>query len=233
MHRSGRVVGFLRRVSSEVNWVPEPSGGHVLSHGRTNHPFVESSENSLGIGKLIATDGETATVEYFRSPVEENRIRGEVATRSLARKELFPETRAYFRNSETDITEIGRVLAYQRSDELYLVRFPNNQPRILSSDQFEVYCSLPIEEPTDHLASQVNETAFWHGARSSFVSHVLEHHGTSDEPNFRMASYRLATKDRSVAVRSVLGTLENSIKLNRREYPHCARTVTATIAAIV
>ena len=150
-----------------------------MKQGRTNHPFVESSENSLGVGKLVATDGETATVEYFRSPVEVDRIRREVACLSLARKELLPETRVYFRNPKTDSIEIGRVLDYQRDDELYLVRFPNNQPRMLSSDEFEVRCRLPISEPTDHLASQVNETAFWHEARSNFVKHLLEQRCTS------------------------------------------------------
>jgi len=135
---------------------------------------VESSENGLGIGKVIAINGKTATIEYFRSPVEDERIRRDVAEDSLERKELLPETRAYFRNPKTDSIEIGRILAYQRDDELYLVRFPNNQPRMLSSGDFEVRCRLPITEPTDHLASQVNETAYWHDARSCFVKHLLE-----------------------------------------------------------
>ncbi|MCA9125639.1 MAG: DEAD/DEAH box helicase [Planctomycetales bacterium] len=150
-----------------------------MRKGRTNHPFVESSENGCGIGKVISIDGETATVEYFRSPVDDEPVRRQVATHSLTRKLLHPETRAYYRNPETDSIEVGRVLHYQKDDDLYLVRFPNDQPRMLSSDEFEVRCRLPIAEPTDHLASQVNETAFWHSARSGFVRHLLEQHGTS------------------------------------------------------
>jgi len=34
-----------------------------------------------------------------------------------------------------------------------LIRFPNEQSRMLSSNEFEVRCRLPIAEPTDHLAS--------------------------------------------------------------------------------
>lgn len=170
----GRFVHALRRVFDEVDRGLKPSGVHVLSKGRTNRHLVESSENNLGIGKVIAINGESATVEYFRSPVDDERIRCKVATQSLARKVLLPETRAYFRNPETDNIEIGRILDYQRDDELYLVRFPNNQPRMLSSDEFEVRCRLPISDPTDHLASQVNETAFWHEARSGFVKHLLD-----------------------------------------------------------
>jgi len=129
---------------------------HVLSEGRINHQFVESSENSLGIGKAIAINGVTVTIEYFRSPVEDARIRCDVPVDSVTQKVLLPETRAYFRNPETDSFEIGRILDYQRDGARYLVRFPNNQPRMLLSDDFEVRCCLPITEPTDHLASQVN-----------------------------------------------------------------------------
>lgn len=150
-----------------------------MQKGRSNHPFVESSENRLGIGKLTAMDGETAIVEYFRSPVDDEPICERVSKTSLTRKILHPETRAYHRNPETDRTEVGRVLHYQSGDDLYLVRFPNDQPRMLSSDEFQVRCRLPIQEPTDHLASQVNETAFWHAARSTFVQHLLEQHRMS------------------------------------------------------
>lgn len=150
-----------------------------MQKGRTIHTFVESSENGLGIGKVTAISGETATVEYFRSPVDDDPVRKQVATRSLTRKVLQTETRAYFRNPQTGGIEVGRVLDFQSNDELYLVRFPNGQPRMLSSDEFQVRCRLPIKEPTDFLAGQVNETAFWHSARSKFVGHLLEQHRTS------------------------------------------------------
>lgn len=146
---------------------------------QTKRIFVESSENQFGLGKLVSLQGDRATVEYFRSPVDEEPLRRDVATSSLSRKILQSETRAYYRNPETDGIDVGRVLHYQKEDELYLVRFPNKQPRMLPSDEFEVRCRLPIEEPTDHLASQINETAFWHPARSSFVRHLLKQHGTS------------------------------------------------------
>ncbi len=150
-----------------------------MQKGRTIHPFVESSDNGLGIGKVTAISGETATVEYFRSPVDDEPVRKQVATRSLTRKVLHTETRAYYRNPQTGGIEVGRVLDFLSDDELYLVRFPNGQPRMLSSDEFQVRCRLPIKEPTDYLASQVNETAFWHSARSNFVGHLLEQHRMS------------------------------------------------------
>lgn len=47
---------------------------------------------------------------------------------------------------------------------------------MLSNDEFEVRCRLSIAEPTHHLASQINETAFWHSARSNLVHHLLGQH---------------------------------------------------------
>ena len=60
-----------------------------------------------------------------------------------------------------------------------MVRFPNEDSRMIPSDDLLVRCRLPIAEPTDHLASQLNETAFWHPARSEFVRHLLEQHRVS------------------------------------------------------
>lgn len=150
-----------------------------MPKGPTSHAFVESSENGYGIGKVILIDGDTAHVGYFRSPVDDESVRKQVSTQSLSYKVLHAETRAYYPNPDTGRIEVGRVLHYQQDGEKYLVRFPNDKMRMLSSDEFEVRCRLPILEPTDHLASQVNETAFWHSARSRFVQHILAQHGTS------------------------------------------------------
>jgi ATP-dependent helicase HepA len=150
-----------------------------LSQVRKKHLFVESSENSLGIGKVVEINGECATVEYFLSPVGEGVFRSEVPVKSLVKKILFPETRAYYRNPETERVEVGRVLAFHKDDNKYFVRFPNEVSRLLSSEEFEVRCRMPISDPTDHLASEVNETAFWHPLRSEFVGHLMEQHQMS------------------------------------------------------
>ena len=145
----------------------------------TSKPFVESSENRLGVGKLSQLTADSGTVEYFRSPADREPITKVVPRASLARKTLANETRVYHRNPLTDATEVGRVLHYMKDDQLYLVRFPNGKSRRISADELQVRCRLPIAEPTDHLASQCNETAFWHSARSEFVRHLLEQHTLS------------------------------------------------------
>lgn len=175
-----------------------------MSQGRTKQHFVESSENSLGIGKVIAINGESATVEYFRSPVGDGCLRCEVPINSLARKELFPETRAYYCNPETGGIEVGRILAFHKDDSQYFVRFPNDVCRGLSSDEIEVRCRLPIADPTDHLASEVNETAFWHPLRSEFVRHLMEQHQMSGGLSALLSSSIEIVAHQASVVRRVL-----------------------------
>ena len=145
----------------------------------TKQPVVESTANYLGIGKLVERRGSLATVDYFRSPTDAEPLRMQVPWDSLSQKTLFPQTRAFYQNPNTLKIEVGRILDYQKEDKLYLVRFPNEDSRMIPSDDLLVRCRLPIAEPTDHLAGQLNETAFWHSARSEFVRHLLEQHRVS------------------------------------------------------
>ncbi len=137
-------------------------------------PFIISSENNLGIGKVVDRDGDQVVVEYFRSIADESPIRSQQQFQSLKQKTLASQTRVYWRDPSVFAWKVGRVLDYQKDDECYLVRFPNDESRLIHSDELQVRCALPITEPTDHLAYQLNETAFWHSARSEFVRHLLE-----------------------------------------------------------
>ncbi len=143
-----------------------------------HHPFVVSQENRLGIGKLILRDRESATVEYFRSPAVDPTPHI-VPFSSLRQKALTPQTRVYWQDPNNFSWKIGRVLDYQKDDACYLVRFPNDERSLLPSDELKVRCNLSVADPTDHLAYQLNETAFWHSARSEFVRHLLEQHRIS------------------------------------------------------
>jgi len=145
-----------------------------LQRGRIEQPFVEWRSNRLGVGKLVGRAGDLATVEYFRSPADSEAIREQVPFASLTQKTLCPQTRVYYRDAVSFSWSVGRVMDYQADDACYLIRFPNDDSRLIPSDQLLVRCSFPIAEPTDHLANQLNETAFWHSARSEFVRHLVE-----------------------------------------------------------
>jgi len=144
-----------------------------------HHPFVVSLENDLGIGKLIQRNGDQAIVEYFRSTADVEPIRCPQSFLSLRRKTLDTQTRVYWQDQSGFAWMVGQVLDHQKDDECYSVRFPNDESRLIHSDELQVRCAFPITEPTDHLAYQLNETAFSHLARSEFVRHLVEQHKVS------------------------------------------------------
>lgn len=145
----------------------------------TSRPFVETSENQLGIGKLVGVNGDLCHIQYFRSPAEITPLELTVSKSGLKRVRLVAETRVYHQSPEADAWEVGRVLAHHPDDHAYFVSFPNGRKKMLSSDALQVRCRLPIEAPIDHLAYQLNETAFWHQARSGFVRHLLDQHASN------------------------------------------------------
>jgi ATP-dependent helicase HepA len=137
-------------------------------------PFVISRDNRLGIGKLVSRDGDTGVVEYFRSPTESEPFHLNVPFANLRKYTLFSQTRVYFQDQINFSWQIGRVLDYHSDEGVYLIGLPNDDRRLIPSDLLKVRCKLPIDDPTDHLAYQINETAFWHPLRSEFVKHLLE-----------------------------------------------------------
>ncbi|MDB4545379.1 protein DpdE, partial [bacterium] len=136
--------------------------------------FVKSTDNHLGIGKLVHRENDTGTVEYFDSPANDEPIRFDLPVDSLRRVKLESQTRVYYKNPETFRFEIGRALDFQEEDQLYLVRFPNEVRLLIPESELSTRCSRKIQDPTEHLALQLNETSFWHEGRAEFVRHVLK-----------------------------------------------------------
>ncbi len=134
--------------------------------------FVESRTNTLGVGKLVGIENCLAKIEYFESPAKASRLTVEVPEDSVVCRRLEPETRVYFENEETLKWQVGRILHYQESDRTYLVRFPNDERRLLPESLLMTRWQRPIDDPTDHLALQLNETPFWHLGRSAFIQSV-------------------------------------------------------------
>lgn len=169
---------------------------------RASKPFVKSSENRLGVGKLSQIKGDQCIVEYFRSPAENKPLEEIVSKASLKRVTLVSETRVYHQLVEESAWEAGRVQAYHPDDETYFVRFPNGKKQFIHSDSIQVRCSLPIASPIDHLACQLNETAFWHQARSEFVRHLLDQHaGNKGLPALVSSSIELVPHQAAVVHR--------------------------------
>lgn len=145
----------------------------------SRRPFVESSENQLGIGRLLAVNGDRCSIQYFRSPADNEPLEATVSKVSTKRVKLVEETRVYHLSPEENVWEVGRVLAYHQDGDAYFVGFPNGKKQLISGEALQVRCRLPIASPIDHLAFQLNETAFWHQARSEFVRHLLDQHASN------------------------------------------------------
>ena len=136
------------------------------------HFFVRSSANLLGVGKLVASKGKKATIEYFDSPAEAKRHKEIVDLETLRGVVLDEQTRVHFCDPESGLWYPGRALVPIGGN--YLVAFPNGRKDEVPCENLFVRWDRPIEDPTGHLAARVNETPFFHEARSGFVRALVE-----------------------------------------------------------
>lgn len=155
--------------------------------------LVSSSENDLGIGKLITTDQPNATIEYFCSAGQ--RLEKTVPLESLRRVRLSRQTRCYIFNPYTDVWRIGRIYRWDEDEEQYQIDLPDRHTILAPETDIYVRCNLPIEDPIDILAMKGHETPYFHNQRSRFI--------------------RCLTKQRAVS-RGMTGLLSANITL----YPH-------------
>lgn len=135
--------------------------------------FVSSSASTFGIGSLVEVQGDEVLVEYFDSPAIEARTVQAVPGCTVRPVQLDQQRRVYFKASETLEWQVGRVLDYQAADRKYLVQFPNDDRRMVLESDLRTRWLKPIADPTDQLAFALNETAYWHAGRASFVESIF------------------------------------------------------------
>jgi ATP-dependent helicase HepA len=130
-----------------------------------------------GIGKLVKEDGKTCFISFFISPTDAE-IVIETSLKKIKQKSLHPQTRVYWKNPETDIWQVGRVIVADiQSTE---IQFPQRDKKILSTKELFVRCKKIINDPTPYLANFINETPFFSVARSGFVEAYIEQRGVSN-----------------------------------------------------
>ncbi|PRY83806.1 protein DpdE [Donghicola tyrosinivorans] len=141
--------------------------------------FVEALSGEcqgLGIGKLIAKQGSSSTVEYFVAPGADMLLR-EVRNADLCAVDLPGQTRIYHFNEATGAWEVGRLIEVM--GEEYRCRFPNKSDRDLSPEEAYVRCNLPISDPTDFLAEKFTETPRFSDGRRAFVESIISQRGVT------------------------------------------------------
>lgn len=105
----------------------------------------------LGVGRLIAINNTSATVQYFKGPSRHPYVDKSFARANLAPALLMPHTRVYLRDGAKWMT--GRIDSeHPDRDGRYAISFPKREGRILSTDAFEVRWLRPVEDPFEWLA---------------------------------------------------------------------------------
>jgi ATP-dependent helicase HepA len=130
--------------------------------------FVRSSETQNGVGKLVETNEQTSSVEFFDSPTSAERFRVSVPTSSLVRVQLEPQTRVYFLDQQAGSWRSGRIDGH--IDDTCFIALPNRGQLRLRESEVYTRWNQPIEDPCDHLAARISETPFFHSARSDLIA---------------------------------------------------------------
>jgi ATP-dependent helicase HepA len=125
--------------------------------------LVISSDNQLGIGKLVALENSQATVEYFCSVAK--RFTEVLPQTSLHWVKLSLQTRCYIYQPKNDTWIIGRIYEWDEENKLYQIDLPDSQTTCAPETVIYVRCFLAVDDPIDILAIKAHETPYFHSLR--------------------------------------------------------------------
>lgn len=135
--------------------------------------FMRSKKHpELGIGKFYALHGEQVEIEYFDSPISMERETRIVDYSDADPVILASETRVYFLDRESGFWRVGRIADHM--DDICHVSTPNKQLESLPENDVYTRWDLPIEDPSEHLAARLTETAYFHDSRSMLLESFVE-----------------------------------------------------------
>ncbi|MGK7944785.1 MAG: protein DpdE [Microcystaceae cyanobacterium] len=139
--------------------------------------LVYCTDNKLGIGKIVAIEDYSATVEYFVSFGQ--LISQELAFSSLNTIKLQHQTRCYIYAEESETWQMGRIYNWDAEKGQYTVDLPNNKTIYVDERHIYVRCNRPIEDPTGILAKKGQETPYFYHKRSKFWQTVIKQRAIS------------------------------------------------------
>lgn len=124
----------------------------------------------LGLGKLLAVDGDEAQVEYFDSPTSVPLVFSQPLS-ALQLAIPSAQTRIYWLDRVAGVWRMGRVID---GDDAHLaVRFPNGDERLLPIGDLFIRWDRPIADPSSYLAHWIVETPHFSDGRSGFVRALI------------------------------------------------------------
>lgn len=129
---------------------------------------LSNSHEKLGIGKLVARDGNKMVIEFFDSPIAASRHQIQDDVANVVKIQLTPQTRVYFFDERCAYWRSGRVCDH--IDNKCYISLPNQAQIILDDSQVYTRWNHPIEDPCEHLAARVCETPFFHSVRAELLA---------------------------------------------------------------
>ena len=159
----------LQALAQHLGDPEHPPGAEPLPDtAAERHDFVIAG-NGLGIGKCIALDNGTATVEYFDTIA--HRETRSVPASDLRVVRLANQTRCYVHDPETARWHMGRVRRLGDGDRM--IELPDQEVQNPGQEHLFVRWTRPVDDPTETLKQKGHETVFFRNQREPFVRALL------------------------------------------------------------
>jgi ATP-dependent helicase HepA len=139
--------------------------------------LVISSDNQLGIGKLVALENSQAIVEYFCSVAK--RFTEVLPLTSLHWAKLSLQTRCYIYQPKNETWIIGRIYEWDEENKLYQIDLPDSQTTCAPETVIYVRCFMAVDDPIDILAIKAHETPYFHSLRYRLVANLNQQRSIS------------------------------------------------------
>lgn len=159
----------LQALAQHLGDSEHPPGAEPLPDADISpHDFVIAG-NGLGIGKCVALDNGTATVEYFDTIA--HRETRSVPAEDLRVVRLANQTRCYVFDPEAERWHMGRVRRLGDGD--HMIELPDQEVKDPGKEHLFVRWSRPVDDPTETLKQKGHETVFFRNQREPFVRALL------------------------------------------------------------
>jgi ATP-dependent helicase HepA len=139
--------------------------------------LVQSSNNSLGIGKVLEISYGKVVVEYFCSIGQ--RLQKTLPLESLSQVLLKHQTRCYVKLKDQDKWITGRIFAWDEDIQKYQIDLPNKKSLITAEQEIYVRCNLAIKDPIETLAIKGHESPYLHDRRLGLVKCLVKQRAVS------------------------------------------------------
>jgi ATP-dependent helicase HepA len=139
--------------------------------------LVQSSNNSLGIGKVLEIAYSKVVVEYFCSIGQ--RLQKTLPLESLSQVLLKHQTRCYVKLKDQDQWITGRIFAWDEDIQKYQIDLPNKKSLITAEPEIYVRCNLAIKDPIETLAIKGHESPYLHDRRLGLVKCLVKQRAVS------------------------------------------------------